>query len=427
MRVPGTGTGSTVAILALGVCVGGCSTRNLQVDGTGKFDVDGGPHPGDGGPHPTDGGPAGNGADVRLAPDGPLSGIDAHESACVSGVVQLPWTAPARLEIAVTANAVAVLNRQAKQADVRTYRRSGALIAGFQFAADAQFLPYNDSRFLLVARGVTGDFVATTLDPDLVGSSRLFTASANATEHLLGAVTLSASAVVAITDEHFVNIGTGDIVTWSTVLDAADRDALKTGRIYGIAARPDRVMVAWGGSNVLRLAALSASGALLARTADDSTLDYTGADTTSAVPFETGLLMFDGNPVRLTQIAFDLSRKPLDRNTQLKTFYRTAPRVAPTVAQGRPVAFWLTVFPANDNSQGFTTHQLYGCELDPADASTCLRTALIAATGLTGYDIAREPVAAAAFPGEAVFAIAHTDTTGASWLRIADLGCAMGR
>jgi len=424
MRVP-RGTGSGTLILILGVC-SGCTTRNLQVDGTGQFEGDGGPRPGDGGPHPTDGGPAGDGSDAHLSPDGPLPGIDAHESACVSAAVQLPWTAPARLEIAVTASAVAVLNRQAKQADVRTYRRDGALIAGFQFAADAQVVPYNDSRFLLVARGVTGDFVATTLDPDLVGSSRLFTATANATEHLLGAVALSATAVVAISDEHFVNIGTGDIVSWSTVLDAADRDALKTGRIYGIAARPDRVMVAWGASNVLRLAAVSASGGLIARTADNSYLDYVGTDTTSAVPFETGLLMFDGNPVRPTQIAFDLSRKPSDRNTQLKTFYRAAPRVAATVAQGRPVAFWLTVFPANDNSQGVTTHQLYGCELDPTDSSTCLRTALIAATGLTGYDVARAPVAAAAFPGEAVFAIAHTDSAG-SWLRIADLGCAMGR
>jgi len=418
-------------ILMLGVCVGGCSIRHLEVPGNGMLEGDGGPHPTDGGPQ-RDGGPPGDETDAHPTPDGPLPGLDAHESACVTAAVQLPWSVPAtgtppRLEIAVTANAVAVLNRQGKQADVRTYRRNGTLIAGFQFAADAQFLPYNDSRFLLVARGVTGDFVATTLDPDLVASTRLFMATANATEHLLRAVALSPTAVVAISDEHFVNIATGDIVSWSTVLDASDRDGLKNGRIYGIAGRPDRVMLAWGGSNVLRVAALTASGGLIARTADDNYLGYLGSDTTSAVPFETGLLMFDGNPVRLTQIAYDLSRVPLDQNTQLRTFYRTAPRVAATVAQGRPVAFWLTVFPANDNSQGFTTHQLYGCELDPTDAATCLRTALVAETGLGGYGIASQPVAAAAFPGEAAFAIAHSDSAGGTWLRIADLSCATGR
>ena len=34
------------------------------------------------------------------------------------------------------------MNRQAKQTDVRTYTRDGAVIAGFQFGVDAQFLPY---------------------------------------------------------------------------------------------------------------------------------------------------------------------------------------------------------------------------------------------------------------------------------------------
>src|SRR5262245_59539863 len=137
MRVPpGTGTGMdmdmgwTAIILLRGACVGGCSTRNLQVDGTGKFDIDGGPHPGDGGPHPTDGGPAGDGVDAHPAPDGPLPGVDAHESACVTTVVQLPWAAPARLEIAVTASAVAVVDRPGRLAAGRTDPRHGGPSAG---------------------------------------------------------------------------------------------------------------------------------------------------------------------------------------------------------------------------------------------------------------------------------------------------------
>ena len=143
------------------------------------------------------------------------------------------------------------------------------------------------------------------------------------------------------------------------------------------------------------------------------------------------MLLFDGsgnsvggNAVRLTQIGFDLSLTALGGNNQLRTFYRTAPRVATVALQGQPVAFWLTVFPESDNSQGFTTHQLYGCLLDLAAPSACLATAAIAATGLGGYGIAEEPVAAAAFPDAAAFAIAHTDVNGRSWLRVANLGCA---
>jgi len=142
------------------------------------------------------------------------------------------------------------------------------------------------------------------------------------------------------------------------------------------------------------------------------------------MPFDTGLLLFDSNPVRATQIGFDLSRAPLGANTQLPTYYRSAPQVAPIVLEGQPFAFWLTVFPATDNSQSTALHQLYGCALDLGAPATCLGTALIATTGLAGSGIAQQPVAAAAFPGEAAFAVAHTDGAGQSWLRVADLSCA---
>ena len=412
-------------ILALGVCAA-CSTRKLQL---GLLDLDGGPVA-DNRPM-VDGGPMADGRDGPSADDATTGpGRDAHESSCVIAAVQLPWTTklstPAPLEIVATADAVAVINRQAKQADVRTYARDGTVISGYQFAAEAQVLPYDAHRFLLVARGTNDDFVATTIDPDLQGSTRLATTSADATERLLRAIALSPSTVVAVTDARFINLGIGGFVAWSSVLDQTERDALKTGRIYGMAARSDRVMLAWGASTMLRLAVISAGGDLIARAADASFFgDMGGGYTATAMPFDSGLLLFDGNPVRMTQIGFDLSRQSLGENTQLETFYRTTPQVAPMVFQGRLLAFWLTVFPATDNSQGSTTHQLYGCEVDPAAPATCVRTALIAETGLGGYGIAQQPVAAAAFVGGTTFAVAHTDADGSSWLRIANLGCAV--
>jgi hypothetical protein len=421
------------AVAALAVCAG-CSKRNLDAGGVGSIFGDAGAPGGDagglgggaGGASTTGGGNAGGATGAGGAPV-----IDAGASACVTATVALPWTIAAsaalRLETATTTGAVAVMNRQAKQADVRTFARDGSVIGGFQFSADAQFLPYDDSRFLLVARGTTGDFVATAIDPDLVHGTRLSTASANATEHMLAAVPLSPTAIAVITDEHFVNVTTGDIVAWSSLLDAADLDALANGRIYGLAARPDRVLLAWGDDSALRLAVVSATGALISHSADDSYLGYQGSDTASAIPYGTGMLLFDGNPVRATQIGFDLSRNSIGANTQLRTFYRTTPRVAAIALLGQPIGFWLTVFPSTDNSQGTTTHQLYGCALDLTAPDTCLSTAPIAATGLGGYGIAQQPVAAAAFPNDGAFAVAHSDGNGQTWLRVADFSCAQAR
>jgi hypothetical protein len=408
----------------LGV-VGSCARRNLEVGGgTGMFSFDGGPSDAQGVP-----------SDAIAPGDGPAgaTGLDAAESSCVMASVRLPWTTtssspPLHLDLATTANAVAVINRDAEQTDVRTYGRDGAVISGFQFGADAQFLPYSETAFLLVARGTTGDFVATAIAPDLVHGTRLFTASANATEHMLGAIVLSTTAIVVITDEHFVNVATGTIVPWSTVLNAADRDAFKTGRIFGMAAQPDRVLVAWGAGGTLRLAVIRADGVLLTRNDDGAFFGFQGSDTTTAFPFASsfgdGLLMFDGNPIRVTQFGFDLLRTTVGQNTQLPTFARTTPRVALISVLGNPVAFWLTVYPATDNSQGITTHQLYGCVLDPGAPATCRDTALIAATGLGGYSVPTQPVAAVALPGDSTCAVAHTDATGASWLRFANFNCA---
>lgn len=416
MRVrPCVGSITALLVLSTGVA---CSSRNLEL-GTGMFKFDGGPS--DTLSAPTDGAPP---------VDGPTGGhqLDAAESPCVTASVQLPWTISSstllRLDVAATADAVAVINRQTKQTDVRTYARDGRVISGFQFGADAQFLPYSDARFLLVTRGTTGEFVATAIAPDLRDSTRLFTSAANATEHVLGAIALSTMSIVVITDEHFVNIATGTIVPWSTVLGAADRDAFKLSRIFGMAAQSDRVMLAWGTNSALRLAVVGADGDLITRNDDSAFFSAQGSDSATAAPIGNGLLMFDGNPVRLTQIAFDLSRTALGQNMELRTFYRQTPKVAAISLLGRPIAFWLTVFPVADNSQGVTTHQLYGCELDVASPAACLGVAPIAATGLGGYGIAQQPVAAAAVSGDGTFAVAHTDGDGASWLRIANLGCA---
>jgi hypothetical protein len=414
--------GSLAALLVLAMCAS-CSRRNLNL-GSGSFSLDGGPG------SPTDASDAPPSTNDAMAPaDGAVIGVrDAAESACVTTAIQLPWAtnmvAPLRLEVAATSAVVAVINRQAKQADVRTYQRGGAVISGFQFGADAQFLPYSDRRFLLVARGTTGDFVATAIDPDLHNGTRLFTATANATEHMLGAITLSSTAIVVISDEHFVNVATGTILPWSTVLGAVDADAFKSGRIFGMAAQPDRVLLAWGAGTTLRLAVVDAAGNLLTRADDGAFFGALGSDTATAAPFGDGLLMFDGNPVRITQLGFDLSRNRIGENTQLRTFSASAPQVAAIGLQGRPVAFWLTVFPAADNSQSFATHQLYGCEMDLAAPANCLGTALVATTGLGGAAVSQQPVAAAAFP-DGAFAVAHTDAAGDSWLRVANLGCAI--
>ena len=143
------------------------------------------------------------------------------------------------------------------------------------------------------------------------------------------------------------------------------------------------------------------------------------------MPCDAGLLLFDGNPVRLTQIGFDLSRTPVGQNTQLRTFYRTTPRVAAIGLQGRPIALLADGVPGHRQQPGIHhPPALRRASWTSRRPPACLSTAPIAATGLGGYGIAQEPVAAAAFPDGAAFAVAHTDANGCSWLRVANLGCA---
>jgi hypothetical protein len=409
-----------------------CSKRNLDV-GDGMLGLDGGG--GGGGGHPsgsTDGGQSdGLGAGGRPPLGGSGGGVvrpDAAESGCVKTAIPLPWTKTAstrlRLAVVTSTDAVAVMNRLDDRLDVRTFAFDGTALGGFQFQADGQLVAYHDDRFLLVARGTTGDFAATSVGRSLMGGTRVSMATATATEHMLAAIATPTN-VFLLTDENFVSFASGGGVPWSGILGASDKDVFKVGRVLGLAAQSDRVLIALGGSIDLRLATVTAGGALAAQAQVTSFFADLGSQNAVAFPAFGGMLLFSGNPVRMTELGFDLSRQTLDVNTQLRTFYRVTPQVALIDMAGQPVAFWQTVFPGTDATQGATTHQLYGCTLDFASPGNCGSTSLIADTGLDGYSVPSAPVVAAGLPGGVGFAIAHSDADGQSWLRIADLSCAV--
>ena len=212
-----------------------------------------------------------------------------------------PSSAPLRLDVAATASAVAVINRQAKQTDVRTYTRDGAVIAGFQFGADAQFLPYDDRR---LPAGGARDHRRLRGHRD---RPRPATAAPDSSRPPPTRPSTCCGAIVLSSDGHRRHHrralrqrrAPARIVPWSTVLGAADRDAFKTGRIFGMAAQPDRVMVAWGSGSALRLAVHGRRR----RAADAHRRQrllqlFRAATRRPPCRSTTGLLMFDGNPVR---------------------------------------------------------------------------------------------------------------------------------
>jgi hypothetical protein len=427
-----------LAVIGAVLLGSGCSTRELipngQIGGVGGTGGTG--TVGAGGAVGTGGaGGAGTGAGGQAAGGGRptdatvIVPTDAGATGCVRAAILLPWKGAAsgspitlgRLDVVTAGEAIAVANRQEKQLDVRTYLPDGAVVGGFQFGADTQFLPYRDGNFLLVTRTTAGDFAATALQPDLVRGTRLATAVATATEHMLAAVVAGAE-VVLITDEHFVNVTTGLTVTWSALLGADDR--FKSSRVVGIASQTDHVLLARAVDGGLRVDRMGPDGANAGALVTPAFFGSAGSGEVNAVPFGSGLLLFDGNPVRLSQIGFDLSHRVLGENTQLRTFSAVRPDVAAVApAGGRLIAFWLTIFPETDSTNIDASHALYACELDPAAPATCLRTARIANLALDGPD-AVDPVAAAVLPTGDAFAVAHTDNGGNTWLTIADLDCA---
>lgn len=435
------------AVVALSLALAGfaaCQKDSLQPGGpSGGIK----PFP-DGGPSGTDAAGSSGAGGTTGAFDGGFAGFggsigvggaiggggappDYGASVCVIRSVQLPWTAvtgtPTPLEVVVSddGSAIAVLNRQPGQLDVRTYRRDGTLLGGRQFAPDVHLLAHGGDHFLLIAHGVSGDFGGTDVNADLTGGGRTFTVGSTATERLRAVVTWPVTTVL-LTTERFVNTTTMVAVPWTTAL-GPDAQAFASGRVYGAVGQGNEILVAGGSGQSLGLMVLDTAGNLLRSGVDAQALDANvAADTTTTVPFGGGLLMFDGNEPRLTQIGFDLSRIQFGQNTQMKTFYRSAPRVAPIVLMGRPVGIWLTVFPGTDNSQGSTSHQLYACALDLAAPAACATTLAIAETGLGGYGIAQAPIAAAAMPDGRLFAVAHSDAANRTWLRVTDMMCRAG-
>jgi hypothetical protein len=403
----------------------GCSKRNLDL-GDGRIGLDGG----GGSVGVTDAAPSDvtTGIMPPLPDAGPGIGADGSGGGCGVTRVLLPWTtsttAPLHLSVAASTDAVAVMNRQANTntLDVRTYALDGSPVGGYQWQGDAQFLTYEDDRFLLVTRATTQDFMITSLGSNLMGGTRLDLASANVTEHILGVVGAPPSSHL-LTDQRFVNFADGTSVTWSAMLGPTDANPFKSGRIFGLAALSDRVLVAWSQGGALRLAAVDLNGNLLAHVTDASFFDASLPDTATAIPYDTGLLMFDGNPVRLTQIGPDLSRRVIGRSTMLGVFNRTAPQVGALVWRGEPTAFWLSVYPDTDTSQGAAIHQVYGCTFNLADLSTCAGLWIIdSMAGQAGYGVAQDPVAATALPRGGA-AVAFTDSGGASWLYVDDMSC----
>src|SRR5262245_26391466 len=202
------------ATLLLSALPGACSKRDLVIGNPDGAPID--PGTATGGVSGTAGAPVAGAPGTGGMGGQPPAPVDAGASACVGTTVLLPWTessstAAMRLEIATTNAAIAVMNRQANQLDVRTYARDGSVIKGFQFASDTRLLPYRDGRFLLVSRGQTGDLVATAIDPDLVGSTRLYATPTNVTEYIVGAIALPTT-VIAITNRGFSNLATGTSV-----------------------------------------------------------------------------------------------------------------------------------------------------------------------------------------------------------------------
>jgi hypothetical protein len=357
------------------------------------------------------------------------AGEAAAGATCVRTSVLLPWPAsehPA-LEVVAGEDAIAVLNRQADGLEAHILGPDGAPLGAGTFGPDTQVLAAPGGGFDVVARtDEGGDWVEATFNARLTSGTPGFAVSATPTERALAALALP-TATVLVTDERFINMATGMSATWSAVLDGAGAQALEDGRLYGLTAQDGNVLLAWGAQNVMGMAVMDTSAHVVRQGVSGKASRPLGGETTTALPFDGGLLLFDGNPVSGMHLDFTFSMSPLAPNQQLRAYDEAIPRVASVVLGGLPVAFWLSVFPSTGNTSASASHQLYGCALDLAAGRTCASTALVATTDLRGDDVAAAPLAAAAMPDGTAFAIVHTDARDATWLRVADLSCAQPR
>src|SRR4029079_9926977 len=131
-----------------------------------------------------------------------------------------------RLAVVTSTDAVAVMNRLDGRLGGRTSACDGAALSGFEFQADGQLVAYHDDRFLLVARGTTGDFAATSVGRSLMGGTRVSMATATPTEHMLAAIATPTN-VFLLTYENFVSFASCGGVPWSGILGASDKDVFK--------------------------------------------------------------------------------------------------------------------------------------------------------------------------------------------------------
>jgi len=326
------------------------------------------------------------------------------------------------LELTATGGAIALALRRIDGLAVRVVRPDGQLITSQVFHRDARLLRWGDDGFLIVAVGAFNTLVASVRTASLARTSDL-SLPVTGMERVTAAAIVG-DAPLALTTERFLNFVTKTAVPWSTVLGEEPAKVFQKSRLYGVAAGPDRLLVAWGSDQTLAVAALDPAGTLLGLKVDDKFFGFQGQYGASVVPHPAGMWLFDGNPVRMTQIGFDLARTDLGQQDELRTFYRTVPVVAGLPWKGSAIGFWLTVFPGLDRSQAEYVHQVYGCQFQPG-AARCDRKFLVAETGLGGYGIATEPMAATVLADGQGFAVAHSDAQGRTWLRIGDLGCAL--
>ena len=135
-------------------------------------------------------------------------------------------------------------------------------------------------------RGVTGAFSATAIDPDW-SAEPASTARPRARPNTCWAPS-------PLDDDHHRDHRRAvrerrrraQPPPGPTALGAGDARAFQSGKLYGIAAQADRVLIAWGPARVLRLAVLDTSGALVARPEQTGSSPPSAAETATAIPWE---------------------------------------------------------------------------------------------------------------------------------------------
>jgi hypothetical protein len=361
------------------------------------------------------------------------AGGEGGSDECAGVTVELPWADPdttfleISFEIVALPNAVAVFARQMVSPILTValvYALDGTLISSGGFEPETLIGRASDDLFLFVSHAPDGSIAAYHRDDhfETVASSGLI--AGTTTERLRAAAYLGDDPV-AITSERIVNLTTGASRAWSADLDQDAVDILTNGTIYGAGGTADQLLVAAGrqstGQGLLLLRIDSSLNVASSRVEDYSGSNVPAATISAALAGDE-LVLFDGNPLRLSRIDGEPSVEAIGLHEELPTFYRTFSRVSAAPFRGGLVGFWYTSYPSPDNAQGSYVHSVYGCDLDLAEPAACTNRFLIDPTGHTGFTVAGQPLAAAQVAGD-LYAVAYTDVNARAWLRIVDLGC----